>query len=77
MKNTKKIDLLDTPFAIGVLIFGRFLLASALGMLPIIIGLKDDWYVTPLVILGLIFQFGLAIIQMLPYLKKISTYINS
>ena len=53
-----------------VLIFGRYLAAFGLGMLPIIIGLKSDWYVIPLVVFNFVIQFVLATFQMLPYFKQ-------
>ena len=57
-----------------VLIFGRYLAAFGLGMLPIIIGLKSDWYVMPLVVFNFVIQFGLATFQMLPYFKQVSQH---
>jgi hypothetical protein len=54
-----------------VLIIGRYLVAFGLGMLPIIIGLKSDWYVIPLVVFNFVAQFGLATFQMFPYFKQL------
>jgi hypothetical protein len=54
-----------------VLIFGRYLIAFGLGMLPIIIGLKSDWYVIPLVVFNFTIQFGLATYWASPYIKQI------
>jgi hypothetical protein len=47
------------------LIFGNYLLALALGMLPIVMGLKSDWYVIPLVVFNFLVQFVLATIRVL------------
>jgi len=52
------------PMLSVVLIFGRYLVAFGLGILPIIIGLKSDWYVIPLVVLNFVIQFVLATFQM-------------
>lgn len=57
-----------------VLILGRYLVAFGLGMLPIIIGLKNDWYVIPLVVFNFVIQFGLATFHMLPYFKNVSQH---
>jgi hypothetical protein len=57
-----------------VLILGRYLVAFGLGMLPIIIGLKSDWYIIPLVVFNFVIQFGLATFQMLPYFKQVSQH---
>ena len=57
-----------------VLILGRYLVAFGLGMLPIIIGLKSDWYVMPLVVFNFVIQFGLATFQMSPYFKQVSKH---
>ena len=62
------------PMLAVVLILGRYLVAFGLGMLPIIIGLKSDWYVIPLVVLNFVIQFVLATFQMLPYLKQVSQH---
>ena len=62
------------PMLAVVLIFGRYLVAFGFGMLPIIIGLKSDWYVIPLVVLNFMVQFGLATFQMLPYFKQVSLH---
>jgi len=62
------------PMLAVVLIFGRYLAAFGLGMLPIIIGLKNDWYVIPLVVFNFLIQFGLATFQMLPYFKQVSQH---
>lgn len=59
------------PMLAVVLIFGRYLAAFGLGILPIIIGLKSDWYVIPLVVFNFVIQFVLATFQMLPYFKQI------
>ena len=62
------------PMLAVVLIFGRYLAALGLGMLPIIIGLKSDWYVIPLVVFNFVIQFVLATFQMLPYFKQVSQH---
>ena len=62
------------PMLAVVLILGRYLVAFGLGMLPIIIGLKNDWYVIPLVVFNFVIQFGLATFQMLPYFKNVSQH---
>lgn len=71
MSNKKRnvifVKLLST---IGI-IFGRYLAAFLLGALPIIIGLKSDWYVIPLVVFNFVIQFCMATFQMLPYFKQI------
>lgn len=56
------------------LIIGRYLVAFGLSTLPIIIGLKNDWYIMLLVVFNFIVQFGLASIHMTPYFKQISKY---
>lgn len=48
------------PVLAVVLIFGRYLVTFGLGMLPIIICLKNEWYVMPLVVLNFVLQFALA-----------------
>jgi riboflavin transporter FmnP len=53
-----------------IIIFCRFSIAFLLGILPFAFGLKNDWYVIPLIIFGFIFQFGLATLQMIPYFNK-------
>lgn len=68
--NNSKPMAYDTLLA-AVLILMRYLAAFALGMLPILIGLKDGWYIMPLVIFNFVAQFGLATFQMLPYFKKL------
>lgn len=62
------------PMLAVVLIFGRYLVAFGLGMLPIIIGLKSNWYVIPLVVFNFVLQFGLATFQMLPCFKQVSQH---
>lgn len=54
-----------------ILILGRFLVALALSLLPLMFPLKDQWYIIPLVVFNFIAQFVLAYIQMLPYFKKL------
>jgi hypothetical protein len=53
-----------------IIIFCRYFFAFLLGILPFAFGLKNDWYVMPLIIFGIIFQFGLATLQLIPYFKK-------
>jgi len=62
------------PMLAVVLILGRYLVAFGLGMLPIIIGLKSDWYVIPLVVFNFVIHFALATFQMLPYFKQVSQH---
>lgn len=49
----------------------RYTLALVLSLLPLILGLKDTWYVIPLVVLNFIIQFGLATIHMMDWFKKL------
>jgi len=71
MKNEEQNGNFAKPMLAVVLILGRYLTAFGLGMLPIIIGLKSDWYVIPLLIFNFVIQFGLATFQMLPYFKQV------
>jgi len=72
MSNEEQNGNFAKPMLAVVLILGRYLAAFGLGMLPIIIGLKSDWYVIPLVAFNFVIQFGLATFQMLPYFKQVS-----
>ena len=74
MNNSEQNPNLAKPMLAVVLIFGRYLVAFGLGMLPIIIGLKSNWYVIPLVVFNFVLQFGLATFQMLPYFKQVSQH---
>jgi hypothetical protein len=72
MSNEEQNGNFAKPMLAVVLILGRYLVAFGLGMLPIIAGLKSDWYVIPLVVFNFVVQFGLATFHMLPYLKQVS-----
>jgi len=74
MSNEEQNGNFAKPMLAVVLIFGRYLAAFGLGMLPIIIGLKSDWYVIPLVVFNFVIQFVLATFQMLPYFKQVSQH---
>lgn len=74
MSNEEQNGNFAKPMLAVVLIFGRYLAAFGLGMLPIIIGLKNDCYVIPLVVFNFLIQFGLATFQMLPYFKQVSQH---
>ena len=49
----------------------RYLLAILLGMLPVGMGLKEEWYVIHLVTFNFVLQIVIATIQMIPYFKGI------
>ena len=74
MSNEEQNGNFAKPMLAVVLIFGRYLAGFGLGMFPIIIGLKSDWYVIPLVVFNFVIQFGLATFQMLPYFKQVSQH---
>ena len=57
-----------------LVIFERYLVAFGLAMLPIIIGIKSDWYSMPLVVSNFVIQFVLATLQILPYFKIINKW---
>lgn len=54
----------------------RYILALVLSIFPLILGLKDDWYVIPLIVLNFIIQFGLATINMMSWFKKLKNNKN-
>lgn len=63
---------MENKFILILLIITRFVMGFGLGMLPILIGLKDtEWYTYTLVILNIIIQFGLATYQTYPYIMKL------
>jgi hypothetical protein len=71
MSNEEQNGNFAKPMLAVVLIFGRYLVSFGLGMLPIIVGLKNEWYVIPLVVFNFVLQFGLATFHMLPYFKQV------
>lgn len=54
----------------------RYILALVLSLFPLIFGLKDTWYVIPLIVLNFIIQFGLATIHMMDWFKKLKNNKN-
>ena len=55
-----------------ILMVMRFTLALGLGIFPLMIGLKNEWYAIPLVCFNFLIQLGLALIDINSYLKKSS-----
>ena len=54
----------------------RYILALVLSLFPLIFGLKDTWYIIPLIVLNFIIQFGLATIHMMDWFKKLKNNKN-
>ncbi len=54
----------------------RYILALVLSLFPLIFGLKDTWYVIPLIVLNFIIQFGLATIRMMSWFKRLKNNKN-
>ena len=54
----------------------RYILALVFSLFPFTFGLKDDWYVIPLVVLNFIIQFGLATINMMSWFKRLKNNKN-
>ena len=68
-KQTQKHTLPLKMITASLTIIGRYFLAFLLSMIPIMIGLKDWWYVNYLVAFNFIIQFVFASIQNLPEIK--------
>lgn len=62
---------LNTPTGWKLLIIIRFITAAALSIFPLFFDLKDEWYVAPLVFINILLQFGVAFIQMHPFIKRL------
>lgn len=54
----------------------RYILALVLSLFPLIFGLKDTWYIIPLIVLNFIIQFGLATIHMMSWFKRLKNNKN-
>lgn len=61
----------ESKFSIVLLIISRYFLSLVMGLFPFCFDLKKEWYVIPLILVGVFLQIGLATYQMIPFIKKL------